>query len=164
MKILFRVASILTLLTLLMLAFRQYDKSATRETRKRAKHLENNIVFEGRIIDFAQSNNHAFGLIRIQVSKSNVKQFHQSLRAGRVLPDTMWYPYRIQDNIAEIYSTISNRKVGEMVKVISNQQTIYYNPSTSKETGALSMITYSRDIDFIKEHTVSKSTPPLQSK
>lgn len=140
------------LLPLVVIGGVYYTRSTAREEAKREKYLENNIVFEGHIIALARSNNHAFGIIQLKLTKCNVKAFHKTLSTKFT---TWYYPYQIQDSIAELYCSVSSmRKIGDFVKVVSNQKTIYYNPATSKETGHLYLTNSSYDRDFVKEHTV----------
>ena len=65
------------------------------------------------------------------------------------------YPYRIREDIAELYCTVINiRRKGDIVKVISGEPTIYFNPQITKGKGDLFIITSSYDIKYITKHTV----------
>ena len=145
MKDILRIAILLMfLLTVVM----YLAKSSAKESKKRNEALKNNIVFEGLVTSFKASDNHAFGIIRLKLIHCNVKDFDNILPAGI-------YPYQVKDSIAELYCTVSiKRKIGDVVKVVSNNQIIYYNPATSKEIGNLYITTSPYDMDFMKKHTI----------
>ncbi|MFP3591982.1 hypothetical protein [Chryseobacterium sp. SIMBA_038] len=112
------------------------------------KEMKNNVEFVGNIISFQKSSNHAFGIIRLKIIKKNIKNFDEILDKGI-------YPYKIKDKIAELYCTVSvDRKVGETVKVVSNDGVVYYNPSNSREEGSLFIIDDPYNIDFVKMNTI----------
>lgn len=127
-----------------------YNKSSDVAMKQSAKHLQNNVEFEGYVTGFEQSDNHAFGVIHLKLTKSNTREFNKVIKEGI-------YPYRIKGNIAELYCTVSvERKKGDIVKLISEEETVYYNPQNSKEEGSIFIITDPYNIDFVKEHTVFK--------
>lgn len=72
-----------------------------KQAIKTNKSLKNDIVFEGTISNFKISNNHSFGILYIDLKKSNSKKLNVNF-------DKETFPYRISNNKAEIYCTVSN--------------------------------------------------------
>ncbi|MCJ7932442.1 MAG: hypothetical protein MUW56_02095 [Chryseobacterium sp.] len=127
-----------------------YNKSSDIATKQSVQYLRNNVEFEGYVTGFEQSDNHAFGVIHLKLTKSNTQEFNKVIKEGI-------YPYRIKGDIAELYCTVSvDRKKGDIVKLVSEEQIVYYNPQNSKEEGSIFIITDPYNIDFVKEHTVFK--------
>lgn len=127
-----------------------FNRQSAIEKRISNNHLTNNIVFEGITTNLQRSNNHSFGVIELKVTKSNVKNFDKISERGI-------YPYRIKGNLAELYCTISiERKVGDLVKVISNERTIYYNSGKDNEEGSIYIMTDNYNVDFVKDNTIFK--------
>lgn len=125
-----------------------YNRSSDDIRKQSLEYLQNNVEFEGVILGYQRSDNHSFGVIQLKITRSNVTEFNKTLEKGV-------YPYRIKGNIAELYCTVSiERKKGDSVKVISNNQTIYYNPSTSEEKVDIHIINDLYDINFIRKHTI----------
>lgn len=131
-----------------MICFRYY--LSKKEHKKSNEDLLNDIQFEGVIVKIKKSSNHAFGIIGLKITKTNVREFNDIAQKGI-------FPYKLRGDIAEVYCTISvERKLNDTVKVISNNQTIYYNPLFSKEEGSLSVITDFFNINFVKENSIFK--------
>jgi len=127
-----------------------YNRSSDVAMKKSSEYLHNNVEFEGCVTGFEQSDNHAFGVIHLKLTKSNTPEFNKIIKNGI-------YPYRIKGDIAELYCTVSvERKKGDIVKLVSNEQTIYYNPQDSKEEGSLFIITDTYNIAFVKKNTMFK--------
>lgn len=127
-----------------------YNRSSDVAMKKSSEYLHNNVEFEGYVTGFEQSDNHAFGVIHLKLTKSNTPEFNKIIKNGI-------YPYRIKGDIAELYCTVSvERKKGDIVKLVSNEQTIYYNPQDSKEEGSLFIITDTFNIAFVKKNTMFK--------
>lgn len=127
-----------------------YNKRSAIAMRQSADYLHNNIEFEGYVTGFEKSDNHAFGVIHLKLTKSNVTKFDKKIENGI-------YPYKIEGNIAEVYCTVSvERKKGDIVRLVSNNETIYYNPQNSNEKGSIFIILDSYNINFVKEHTIFK--------
>lgn len=128
-----------------------YNKSADYEMKQSAEDLYNNIEFEGYITGFKRSDNHAFGVIYLKLTKRNVSEFDKILKKGI-------YPYKIKGNIGELYCTVSiERKKGDFIKLISNHETVYYNPQNSnKEKGSIFIIKDPYNIDFVRRYTKFK--------
>ncbi|MDO5614807.1 MAG: hypothetical protein Q4G16_01360 [Cruoricaptor ignavus] len=113
-------------------------------------YLYNNVEFEGYVTNFERSNNHSFGIIQLKVIKSNTLDFDKKIETGI-------YPYKIKGDIAEIYCTVSvDRKKGDVVKVISNNETVYYNPERGNEEGSIFIITDPYNIKFVKKNSSFK--------
>jgi hypothetical protein len=53
-----------------------------KQQEKYDKYLRNNIEFEGLITDIKRTRNHAFGIIQLKLTKSNVKYFRDSVQEG----------------------------------------------------------------------------------
>jgi hypothetical protein len=112
--------------------------------------LKNDVEFEGRITYIKTSQNHAFGIIGIEIIKSNLKKF-ENLKLNE------YFPYKIRNNYAEIYCTVNvDRKNGEIIKIISNESTIYYNPKFSNEIGDLHLVSDETDKKFIEKYSKIK--------
>jgi len=127
-----------------------YNNKSGKETIKLNDSLNNNVVFEGVVVRIQKSTNHAFGIITLKHVKSSVDEFNKQIKGGV-------YPYRITGNTAELYCTVSvDRKLGDSVKVVSKDLTIYYNPQNSREEGSLYVITDPYNIGYVKENTVFK--------
>jgi hypothetical protein len=127
-----------------------FNKSSDVAMKQSADYLHNNVEFEGYVTGFEQSNNHAFGVIHLKLTKSNTQEFNKTLNKGI-------YPYRIKGDIAELYCTVSiERKKGDIVKLISNDETIYYNPENSNEEGSIFIIVDPSNINFVTKNTVFK--------
>ena len=127
-----------------------YNRSSDVAIKKSSEYLRNNVEFEGYITGFEQSDNHAFGVIHLKLTKSYTPEFNKIIKNGI-------YPYRIKGDIAELYCTVSvERKKGDIVKLVSNEQTIHYNPQNSKEEGSLFIITDTYNIAFVKKNTMFK--------
>ncbi len=137
------------LLAFLAVVIIYYNKSSDAEMKQSAEYLRNDVEFEGYVTGFEQLSNHAFGVIYLKLTKSNIQEFNKALKRGI-------YPYRIKGDVAELYCTVSvERKKGDVVKLVSNKETIYYNPQNSKE-GSIFIIIDPYNIDFVKEHTMFK--------
>lgn len=122
--------------------------SDIKQQERLSKHLYNNIAFEGIVTDLKKSGNHAFGIIQLELTKSNVKYFSDSVPEGIL-------PYRVRGNIAELYCTVNvDRKLNDTLKVISNNRLIYYNPSFSKEVGSINIVYDDYNRDFVKKNTI----------
>lgn len=130
-------------------AIMYFNKISDIANKQSAEYLRNNVEFEGYVTGFEQSNNHAFGVIHLKLTKSNVEEFNKTITKGI-------YPYIIKGDVAEIFCTVTETKEGDFVKVISNEQTVYYNPQNTEEVGSLFIITDPYDINFVKKHTVFK--------
>ena len=125
-----------------------YNKKSTKETIVLNNVLNNNVCFEGTVMKIKKSTNHAFGIITLNHVTSSVNKFNKEIKDGI-------YPYRINGDTAEVYCTVSvDRKLGDSVKVISKNQTIYYNSQKSSEEGSLYIITDAYNIDFVKENNI----------
>ncbi|WP_394664868.1 hypothetical protein [uncultured Chryseobacterium sp.] len=116
------------------------------------QYLKNNVEFEGYVTGFEQSNYHAFGVIHLKLTKSNVQKFNKTIKNNI-------YPYRIQGTIAELYTTIPDglQKL-DVYKVSSNthQYTITYKSNNKSYTSDLYTIKDPYNIDFVKENTIFK--------
>jgi len=138
------------LITIFVCIVIYFNKQSSVEQIESNNYLNNGIVFEGTVTRFKASNNHTFGIIQLKITKSNVKEFNKILKSGI-------YPYRIKGDLAELYCTVSiDRKLGDVVKVLSNESTIYYNPEKDTEQGSIYTITDIYNINFVKENTMFK--------
>jgi hypothetical protein len=127
-----------------------YNQKSGEETIKLNDSLNNNVLFEGVVVRIQKSTNHAFGIITLKHVRSSVDEFNKQINGGI-------YPYRVTGDSAELYCTVSvGRKLGDSIKVVSNDLTIYYNPQKSKEEGSLYVITDPYNIEYVEENTVFK--------
>jgi hypothetical protein len=124
------------------------------ESNRINKALNNNVKFEGYIVDIKQSNNHAFGIIRLELTESSIGEFDKKIK------DTLKngiYPYRIKGTQAELYTIIPDGiDEGDIVKLKSSEKNSnYYNVKTKENShGEIWMITSDTDINFVKENTI----------
>lgn len=141
---------IIILLVFLSIFFFFFFKISKKELHENETLMNNNIVFEGVVTNTKVSGNHAFGIIELKLTKSSVEDFNKETNDGI-------YPYKINGNIAEIYCTVSiERKKGDIVKVISNEETVYYNFEKTNEVGDIYIVTDSNNIDFVKKNSIFK--------
>ena len=130
------------------------NKVDAEDSNRINKALNNNVRFEGYIVDIKQSNNHAFGIIRLELTESSTGEFDKKIN------DTLKngiYPYRIKGTQAELYTVIPDGIDEEdIVKLKSNEKNChYYNVKTKQNSeGDIWMITNDTDIDFVKENTI----------
>ncbi|SIT19092.1 hypothetical protein [Chryseobacterium gambrini] len=140
------------LLALFVVFIIYYNKSSDVAMKQSEQYLKNNVEFEGYVTGFEQSNNHAFGVIHLKLTKSNVQKFNKTIKNNI-------YPYRIQGTIAELYTTIPDglQKL-DVYKVSSNthQYTITYKSNNKSYTSDLYIIKDPYNIDFVKENTIFK--------
>lgn len=146
MKYLRYIILLIVFISMVFYCNRQSDK----KTKNSDDLLNNSIVFEGTITKFQASTNHAFGIIQLKLIRSSIKEFDKEIKEGI-------YPYKIKGDTAELYCTVSiERKLGDLVKFVSKDHTIYFNPQNSKDEGSLFIITDPYNISFVKENTVFK--------
>lgn len=132
------------------------DRVDAEDSNRINKALNNNVKFEGYIVDIKQSRNHAFGIIRLELTESSTGEFDKKIN------DTLKngiYPYRIKGAQAELYTVIPDGIDEEdIVKLKSSEKKChYYNVKTKQNSeGYIWMITNDTDIDFIKENTIFK--------
>lgn len=137
----------LILLSALIIFVFYYLKISRQASEFSEKALTNNIKFEGKIKYFKRSDNHAFGIIGVELTKSNIKNFDRTINLNM-------FPYKIKNGYAEVYATVSvERKTGEIIKVISDSSTIFYNPSYSNEMGSLFLISDAVNKKFIENNS-----------
>lgn len=131
-----------------------YFDSSKKETIRSDRLMNNNLIFEGVVIGMQSSTNHSFGILEIKVLKTNRPNFSETItdeEGGGI------YPYKIKNGIAELYCTVSTqRKIGDYVKVVSNDKTIYYNPTKSNEQGSLYIINKGYNLNYVTENTKFK--------
>jgi hypothetical protein len=127
-----------------------YNKSSDTAMEQSKQLLHNNIEFEGFVTDFEESSNHGFGVIYLELTKSNIQDFNK-------IPEKGIYPYRINEKTAELYCTVfPNIKKGDTIKTVSNEAMIYYNPQESDAKAGLYIIHDFYNIGFVKENTKFK--------
>lgn len=123
------------------------NKTGSEEYAEKNKILKNGVVFEGVITGIQRSHNHSFGILSVNISQSNVNAFSAK-------PEQGIYPYRIRGKQAEIYAPLFiQRQIGDHVKLISDEETVYYKGAESSDKGEIYIITESGDIDFVKENS-----------
>lgn len=128
------------------------NKCSAKAAVERDKVLNNNVEFKGYVIDFRASNNHAFGVIRLQLTESSVSVFNDTIKKGI-------YPYRINGGIAELYTVIpADLDYDDTFNVKSNSHEYDFESKKGhqKYIGELHIIENSSNIDFVKEKTEFK--------
>lgn len=126
------------------------SSNGSDEYEGKNKVLDNNVSFAGNVTDVKQSNNHTFGIITLNLTKSNVKDFNGQLEDGI-------YPYRILGNTAELYTIIPDGiRIGNSVSLKSNEKNshYYYVKTKQKSEGYVWVITEPTDIEFVKENSI----------
>ncbi|GJN58630.1 hypothetical protein ELAN_21850 [Elizabethkingia anophelis] len=129
-----------------------YNKRSDIAMKQSAEYLRNNVEFEGYVTGFEQSNNHAFGIIHLKLTKSNISEFNKIIDQGI-------YPYKIKDGMAELYTSIPEGLQKNDIYIInSNRHKYSFIDKTQKNTyiSDLFIITDSFDIDFVKKNTEFK--------
>jgi len=92
------------------------------ESQKRLsdKMMTNDVMLSGIVTDAKVSGNHAFGILRIKILKSNVRNFNPV--SGKNL-----FPYNIRDKFGEIYHQVPYQlKVGTRAELDSNKRTVSF--------------------------------------
>lgn len=125
-------------------------RTGAKEYAEKNKALKNGVTFEGVVTDIKRSNNHSFGILSVNISKSNVNDFSAK-------PEEGIYPYQIRGTKAEIYLPVFiQRQVGDSVKLISDQGIVYYKGQKSTDKGEVYIITEPEDINFVKQNSPFK--------
>ena len=129
-------------------------KCSSKESEKVDKLLDNGIIFSGIVIDTNVSSNGTFGIIRIKIDSSNVKEYSQ-------LSDNYLFPYRIKDSIAEVYCYVPLHQGITLgitrLKLESNMRFIelFINDKKTIESN-LFINTSERNLKYVKKHTIFK--------
>ena len=123
------------------------NKWSNKEYEIEQNMLHNNFVLKGKVDSFKISNNHCFTILYISKFKSNSKEFNPK-------KEKKYFPYAIENNIAEVYDRIceSQISIGDSIFINSNNKIVYYK--TKKDgnfEGDLEMA--GGNISFIKEHS-----------
>ena len=128
-------------------------KCTSKEYDERDKLLDNGIIFYGTIIYTKASYNHSYGIVRIKIDSSNVKEYSQ-------LSDNYLFPYRIKDSIAEIYCTVPNHdeiKYGKTkVYINSDLRKLSFDTSKLQFNSSLYISTDDTNLRYVKKHTIFK--------
>ena len=128
-------------------------KCSSKESEKVDKLLNNGIIFYGTIIYTNASYNHSYGLVRIKIDSSNVKEYSQ-------LSDNYLFPYRIKDSIAEIYCTVPSYDEIEYGKtkiyINSDLRKLSFDTGKLQFNSSLYINTDDTNLMYIKKHTIFK--------
>ena len=131
---------------------RCFDKNIKEDLEKLNLQLENDVIFEGYVIDLKESNNHSFGIITLKLIKQNVDYYNKNLDRGA-------FPYKIRGEIAELYTAIPDGiEKGDYYSVDSNNKIyIYKQELNNKEyKSKLYIILNGSDMKFIEKYSVIK--------
>ena len=129
-------------------------KCTSKEYDERDKLLDNGIVFSGTIVNTSVSLNGTFGIIKIKLDSSNVKEYAK-------FSDEYLFPYRIKDSIAEIYCYVPLHQgitIGvTTLKLESDKRfiKIFINDKKTIESD-LFINTSERNLKYVKKHTIFK--------
>lgn len=145
-----RILILLVIFILAGIGLRYYS-DYTYEVKGYDTLMKNNFHFEGIITKIQVSNNHAFGILQLKVTKSNINEYRPKL-------EDALFPYVIKDSIAEVYTGIYvGYKIGDKVIVDSNKIAIeFFEGNTRIDKGDIFITTETADIDYVKKHTVFK--------
>lgn len=124
--------------------------NGSEEAEKRDRVLNNNIEFKGYVTDLRVSNNHAFGIIQLQLTESSVSIFNDSLQ-------NEIYPYKILGDVAEIYTTVpADLDYYDTISVKSKSHEINFEASKShkKYISELYVVEDSENIKYVKKKTL----------
>lgn len=141
---------ILLLIFILLVFFVFY--TGKKEASKRNEILNNNIYFKGKVTNIKTSNNHAFGIIFLDIDSCNVKDFEKQPTEGI-------YPYKIKGNRAEIYINIPDGiSNGDEVVLNSNKKMVYFSyvQSNQQFEDGIGVVNDPIDIDYVKTNTSFK--------
>lgn len=127
-----------------------FNSNSDKKWEDLDKYLDNNVLFEGVVMNVKQSNNHAFGIIQLKLTKSNIKEFNKVIKEGI-------YPYRIKGDVGELYTAIPDGlKKFDFFIVDSNSHK--YKFEYKKERKIYNSVIYiiidTYDIDFVKDNTI----------
>ena len=128
-------------------------KCSSKESEKVDKLLNNGIIFYGTIIYTNASYNHSYGIVRIKIDSSNVKEYSQ-------LSDNYLFPYRIKDSIAEIYCTVPSYDEIEYGKtkvyINSDLRKLSFDTGKLQFNSSLYINTDDTNLMYVKKHTIFK--------
>lgn len=128
-------------------------KCTSKEYEERDKLLDNGIVFSGTVIYTKASKNHSYGIVRIKLDSSNVKEYAK-------FSDEYLFPYRIKDSIAEVYCTVPRRELliykKSKVYINSNMRDLEFITGKKKFKGTLQVSTEQLNMRYVKKHTIFK--------
>ena len=128
-------------------------KCSSKESEKVDKLLNNGIIFSGIVIDTNVSSNGTFGIIRVKIDSSNVKEYSQ-------LSDNYLFPYRIKDSIAEIYCTVPSYDEIEYGKtkvyINSDLRKLSFDTGKLQFNSSLYINTDDTNLMYVKKHTIFK--------
>jgi hypothetical protein len=128
-------------------------KCSIKEEKKLDKLLDNGIVFSGTVIYTKASKNHSYGIVRIKLDSSNVKEYAK-------FSDEYLFPYRIKDSIAEVYCTVPRRELliykKSKVYINSNMRDLEFITGKKKFKGTLQVSTEQLNMRYVKKHTIFK--------
>ena len=137
-------------LILMVIIFLLEVKCMLRYEAKRhaesSKLLKNNFAFAGIITDIKISRNHNFGIVFLQLKSA------PALKLSKSYPFKIKFPYLIVGNKAEVYTIISDGvKLGDSVRVESNEERVYYYDKSGKQKslGSIYTIDDPSDLEFI---------------
>lgn len=126
-------------------------KCSSKESEKVDKLLNNGIIFYGTIIYTNASYNHSYGIVRIKIDSSNVKEYSQ-------LSDNYLFPYRIKDSIAEIYCTVPSYDEIEYGKtkvyINSDLRKLSFDTGKLQFNSSLYINTDDTNLMYVKKHTI----------
>jgi hypothetical protein len=120
----------------------------TRDTSP-DKVFFNHVKFIGKITSFNKSDNHSFGIVKVKVFQSNVKNFSVDNLKEKL------FPFRIDGNYAEFYGYIPIEiKIGDIVELDSDKASFkYYNSKNDYAETTLFMSDETTNIDFVNKHS-----------
>lgn len=115
--------------------------------------LSNGIFIKGRITGVIESNNHAFGIISIDVDTANTRLFIDTLKDA-------YFPYKVKGNKAELYVSIPDGvQRGDEVKIESDKQLATYIHRRDNQTDQSNISLILKDgvnDEFVSEHSQLK--------
>ncbi|MCO5945713.1 hypothetical protein [Mucilaginibacter flavidus] len=150
MKYLKYIILLLIFMSLVFLS-RKNDK---KQEIKDAHLLHNGIKFTGKVTGIKTSQNHAFGIILLELKNTNTPKFTKST-------STIEFPYKIFGDNAELYTRVPDGlTVGDLVSVNSDLVTATYFYVAEKEPheGFINIIHDSTDIEFIHENKIAANS------
>lgn len=121
-----------------------------KDEKKPAENIlkKNNIGFNGRIISYSRSTNHAFGVIKFKVIKSNKEAFNIS-------DPKLLYPYRLEKGYGEFYGYVPLEiRVGQLIRLNAGEKSVkIYNSNAEFAKTSVFVTSERKFIKYVNEHT-----------
>ncbi|RBL93165.1 hypothetical protein [Chitinophaga flava] len=142
---------LIILTTIFIIFFCAWCRSIIRNDDKYNSLFKNHIRFSGKIVSLNVSGNHAYGIIRIKVEKTNTNAFTDSIHSAV-------FPYKIKEGYAEFYGYVPvTTKTGYDILLDSDKRILeIYDHEKNISTSGVNVSFESDNIMFVNRHTMFK--------